>query len=209
MLLLALWMMASPAQHIADGEKAMAALEYETAAYELMLAATDPKATEAQRVHAHLRAGIAHRILGRDTDARVNFRYVLLRAPTTTLDESTSPKVRLFFESVRQEIDAERASAPVAQPVVEAAAAPPAEPAREGMSAGAMAGAAVAALGVVTLVGGAGGLVFAENALSDPSRAGAERTSLRTIGQTATVGVGVGALVAAAGAALFLVGDAP
>jgi hypothetical protein len=221
-LLIALLLVATPAKHIAEGEKAMVALEYETAAYELMLAATDPTATEAQRVHAHLRAGVAHRILGRDTDARVNFRYVLLRAPSTTLDETTSPKVRLFFESVRQEIDAERAAqdTSAANAIANAQAnaltspqtnAPSNAPASEsaGMSASSLAGAVVVALGVVTLIGGAGGVAYAETSLADGSRAGGERTSLRTMGQWSVASAGVGALVAAGGAALFIAGAAP
>ena len=175
-LLFALMLVATPAQHIAEGEKAMGALEYETAAYELMLAATDPSATEKERVHAHLRAGIAHRILGRDTDARANFRYVLLRAPSTTLDAATSPKVRLFFESVRQEIDAEHAAQSAnasASAAAVATARGNAEPGAtssappSGMSAGALAGVVVVVLGVAALVGGAGGVAYAESSLGD------------------------------------------
>lgn len=76
-----------------------------------MLAATDPAATDDEKLRAHLLAGIAHRVLGKDLDARVSFRYVLLHAPATTLPADSPPKVALFFESIRQELEAERAVA--------------------------------------------------------------------------------------------------
>ena len=95
---------------IARGEKLFADLEYDAAAAELMRAAAAPDASAAQRVHAHLLAGVANRVAGRDAEARLNFRNVLFAAPSPRLPEGTSPKVGSFFEAVRQEVDAERAA---------------------------------------------------------------------------------------------------
>ena len=61
-------------------------------------------------VQANLLAGIANRISGHDVEARVNFRYVLLRKPDWQLDEQTPPKVALFFAGIRQELIAEKSA---------------------------------------------------------------------------------------------------
>lgn len=204
-LLLALAAALSPAQHLQRGEAALSALEYETAAYELMLAATDPAATDAQKLRANLLAGIAHRVLGRDLDARLNFRYLLLRAPDTRLVEDPSPKVQLFFESVRQEVEAERASREPA-PTPPPAASSPAAPAAPPPSTSVVAGAVVGGLGVVALLGGGGALAFAETSLADPARPGAERTELRTLGMWSAAAAGTGLVLAAAGGVLLGLG---
>jgi hypothetical protein len=112
-LLLAALLLAAPepaAELLARGESLLEDLEYDLAAEELMRAAAARDATPAQRTRAHLLAGIANRIAGRDVDARLSFRNVLLAAPDTELPENTSPKVRAFFEAVRQEVAAERAA---------------------------------------------------------------------------------------------------
>lgn len=205
MLLLALVLSAalSPAEHLQRGEQALAALEYEAAAYELMLAATDPAATDAQKVRANLLAGVAHRVLGRDLDARMNFRYVLLRAPDTRLEEDPSPKVQLFFESVRQEVQAERAAQAVAAPPAPPASPPAAPPMPPGPGAAAIAGAVVGGLGLVAFLGGGGGLAFAEVSLADPTRPGVERSGLRSLGMWSALGAGAGALLAIGGGVLI------
>ncbi|MBI1946010.1 MAG: hypothetical protein HYS27_09955 [Deltaproteobacteria bacterium] len=189
----------TPAQHLARGEAAMAALDYEIAADELMRAATAPEASDDEKLRANLLAGIAHRILGRDLEARINFRYVLLRAPETTLDADAPPKVALFFASVRQEVEAERAAQAPALPRPEALPAPVPPAQQDGPSTAVVAGAVVAGAGAVVLVGGAGGLAYAESALADPTRPGAERGALRAVGQVSAVGAGAGVLLAIAG----------
>lgn len=144
--LLALCVTAGPTsagELLRRGEKALAELEYEQAAEDLMRAASAADATPAQRHQAHLKAGIANRILGRDVDARLNFRAVLLAAPDTQLPEGTPPKVLSFFESVRQEVLLERQSAP---PVPEEKRAP-ADPLTRAL----VAGGVTTGLGVVTL----------------------------------------------------------
>lgn len=192
----------TPAQHLARGERALADLEYEVAAEELMRAATSPQASDAEKLRANLLAGIAHRILGRDLEARINFRYVLLRAPDSKLDEGSPPKVSLFFESVRQEVEAERPAA-TPPPTPTSSPPPPAPPPAAGPAPGVIAGAVVGAGGVVVLLGGAGGLAFAETSLADPGRPGADRTSLRTVGQLSAAGAGAGALLAVVGGVML------
>lgn len=119
----------SAAELLARGEAALADLEYEAAAEDLMRAASAADATPELRVQAHLKAGIANRILGRDVDARLNFRSVLLAAPDTRLPEGTPPKVLSFFESVRQEVELERAAP-------RASSTPAPDPASGGLAAG-------------------------------------------------------------------------
>lgn len=94
----------TPAERIASGIAAFDALEYEAAAVELSLAADDARATEDERVRAQLYAGMCNRVLGRDTDARLNFIYVLKRAPHTELPPDVPPKIRSFFALVREEL---------------------------------------------------------------------------------------------------------
>jgi len=98
-------------EHIRRGQAALADLEYEIAADELMIAASDPAASDEQRLRANLQAGIANRVLGRDVEARLNFHYVLSRQPAAQLPPDTAPKIRSFFELVRQEILDGRSSA--------------------------------------------------------------------------------------------------
>lgn len=200
----------TPAQHLARGEQALASLDYEIAAEELMRAATAPEASEAEKLRANLLAGLAHRILGRDLEARINFRYVLLRAPDTRLAADTPPKVALFFESVRQEIDAERAARPDLA-VESAPSTPPTPPSEPGPSAFMLAGTVAGGAGVLALLGGVGGIAYAETSLADPARPGAERSSLRTVGQVSAAGAAAGALLAVAGGVMVGValGDEP
>lgn len=93
------------ASHLERGHAYVAELEYESAADEFMGAASDPGATEAQRVEANLYAGICHRILSRDVEARMNFRYVLKNDPDASLPEGTAPKIANFFELVRADME--------------------------------------------------------------------------------------------------------
>lgn len=127
----------------------MADLEYEAAAEDLMRAAAAADATDEQRLQAHLLAGIANRILGRDVDARLNFRSVLLAAPQTRLPEGTSPKVLSFFETVRQEVELER-RAPRADPRPEPKPDNPAEP-LTAQTRGLIAGGVTGGVGLLTL----------------------------------------------------------
>ena len=69
--------------------------------------------TEAQRMEANLHAGKLTRALGRDMEARIHFLYVLRRDPEYRLPKDVSPKIRNFYELVRQEV---RMNAPAPSP---------------------------------------------------------------------------------------------
>jgi hypothetical protein len=137
----------SATELLSRGDALLADLEYEEAAEELMRAASAPDATEDQRMEAHLKAGIAHRIVGRDVEARLNFRTVLLARPDTRLPPGTSPKVLTFFESVREEVVLERQGAPKAAPPAPDERAEPVAPFTRALVAGGI----TAGIGVVTL----------------------------------------------------------
>ena len=100
------------ADRIARGRAAMENLEFETAAEELTIAAIDSGASDDERIEANLYAGIANRILGNDVEAKLNFVYVLKNQPNVQLPDSTTPKVRNFFELIRQEVELTRVRAP-------------------------------------------------------------------------------------------------
>jgi hypothetical protein len=124
------------AERIAKGEALMEALDYEEAAEELMIALGDPRASDEELIRANLLAGVANRVLDRNVEARLNFHYVLTRAPSTALPPDTAPKIATFFELVRREVEAEQARA-APQPTEPAAEPAPAEdpakaPRREG-----------------------------------------------------------------------------
>jgi hypothetical protein len=112
------------AARLAKARSAMDHLEYEAAALELTLVAADPNATEEQRVEANLWAGVAQRVLGNDTDARLHFLYVLRRTPDAQLPSDVGPKIRTLFELVREEATNERRAnaPPTDSPTPEAAA---------------------------------------------------------------------------------------
>jgi hypothetical protein len=198
------------------GEKALADLEYDLAAEELMRAATAADATPEQRLRAHLLAGTANRIAGHDVDAQINFRYVLSNAPGTKLPDGTPPKVLTFFEAVRQQLQAENRPAQPA-PVAPAATAEPAapvepapaavtraEPAPATSSGGAFPlGLAVAGGGAAVALLGGVGLIGAEVYLTDPAADGGTRGTVQTLGVISAGVLGVGVIAAAVGAGLW------
>jgi hypothetical protein len=156
------------AERIARGEALIEQLEYEEGAQELMLALGDPRSTDDELLKANLLAGIANRVLDRNVEARLNFHYVLTRAPSTQLPPETAPKIATFFELVRREVEAEKVAkvaddapaAPdeVAEPVAAATPAPVPAPDEVGLGAFFWSGAIVlgASAGLAALfVGGA------------------------------------------------------
>lgn len=200
------------------GEQAMEALEYEMASYEFMSVAVDPEATEAQRLQAHLRAGFAHRILDKDTDAHLNFRYVLQRAPQTRLPADTPPKVFFFFESVRQEIGVERGadmtsggSAPTtaAATATATATAPPAATVGDGPSGAMVVGGLLATGGALAAITSGGFALMLEQQVSDPTAPGRERAQQLDTGRLCLVVAGVATLVGVVGGAMLFIGAAP
>ena len=199
------------AELIERGEKALADLEYDLAAEELMRAATAPDATPEQRLRAHLLAGTANRIAGHDVDAQINFRYVLTNAPDTRLPEGTPPKVLAFFEAVRQQVQSENRSASAVSPPQSTptpAPAPEAAPATNAAGAFPL-GLAVTGAGAAIAALGAAGLIGAEVYLMDPSADGGTRGSVQTLGVVSAGVLGVGLVAAIAGGALWGAGVLP
>jgi hypothetical protein len=191
---------------IARGEAALDDLEYEQAADELMLAASDPRATPDQRLKANLLAGVANRIIGRDVEARLNFRHVLQRQPDLRLAEDMPPKVTSFFELVRQEVAAERAAK---APDPRASASPPGTNAAGDAAAQVddvapgppVAGLAVLGVGGALLLGGAGAAIASEAVLSEPTLPPDEKEQWLLIGRVGLGAAAAGVVAAAVGGA--------
>lgn len=104
------------AEQIEVGRVALENLEYEQASEALMSALGDPRASDDELVQANLLAGVANRVLDRNVEARMNFHFVLTRAPDTGLPGGMSPKITTFYELVRREVEANRPK--VVKPVV-------------------------------------------------------------------------------------------
>lgn len=214
------------AERIARGEAALSSLDYDVAAEELTTAAADERATDDERMRANLLAGIANVIVGRDGHARLSFRYVLLRAPDTRLAPDTPQKVVSYFELVRHEIAAERASAapPAATPAATPAMSPlpttpgsttaqsraapvglvePVEPveAVEPIEAPLMPW-IVVGVGAVGAAAGAALLIVCEASLGQPPLLVEQKRELVLYGRIGAGVAAAGVLVAASGAAL-------
>ena len=74
------------------------------------------------------------------------------------------------------------------------------------MNAATLSGGALAAIGGLTLVGGTAGLAYAETSLSDPTRDGASRSGLKSVGQWSTGGVVLGLALTITGASIVWLG---
>lgn len=94
------------AEQMAQARLAEQGLDYDVAADLWQTLVSRQDLTAAQRFEANLNAGRVNRILGRDTEARMNFLYVLRQQPGHQLPPGTPPKVADFFELVRQEVQA-------------------------------------------------------------------------------------------------------
>jgi hypothetical protein len=145
-------------------------LEYEAARQELLDVIADPRASEDELLRAHMSAGEIARVMERDVDARMHFLYVLSRKPDMVMPDDRPPKIRTFFELLRQEVrDRDARDAALAGRAVESA--PEATPSSSEKTRGtpylAIAGGGVLALGVVGLgsalvLAGFGELIYAD-----------------------------------------------
>lgn len=116
----------SPQAHLVRGHAFMDDLEYLSAAQEFSVVTTHPDASEAEKQDARLHAGIAHRYMGNDVDARLFFMAVLKRNPQAQLPPGDHPpKLVTFFELVREEATAQAPPTLAPRP----AALPPPDPA--------------------------------------------------------------------------------
>lgn len=196
------------AERITRAETALESLDFEEAASELMVALGDARATEEELLHATLLAGITNRVLDRNVEARMNFHYVLTRAPDTKLAPDTSPKIGTFFELVRREVKAENARR--YQPPQGGAAAPglPPPPSTtvdesEGLGTLFWSGAGLvglsAALGASLVVG----VGVAELAVRNPDRAWSDKSGWMLAGRVALVSLSVPTVGAVVGGGLL------
>jgi hypothetical protein len=209
MLLLALALVSAPVDDaIARGEREMAALEYDTAADAFAAAASDKSASDSQKEHAGLLAGVCYRIAGRDVEARLAFRAVLLRNPSATLPPDTAPKVVAFFALVQQELAAEQeraslrpSTAAATTTTTPASPAPPAPIAPSPSSSGAsIVPLVVAGVGGAGLVAGGALAAVSEASLGDAQLDFAHKQNTLFVGRTGLVVAGAGFVVAAVGA---------
>jgi len=84
--------------------KAERELDYDHASDLWIEVISHPHVSEDQRVFANFRAGSVACIRSKMVEARMHFTYVLERFPGYRLPPKTSPKIRNFFELVRQEV---------------------------------------------------------------------------------------------------------
>ena len=80
-------------------------LEYMQCVELLAEVTSDVSATDAQLHQAHLLAGVTDVILERHVQARLHFVWVLKRRPDTSLPGHFPPKIRSFFQLVREEVE--------------------------------------------------------------------------------------------------------
>lgn len=100
---------APPGETLRRAERECAELEYELCAESAMAVAVDDAATVEERTRARFIAGSAQRVMGKDVDARLTFRALLLEAPEFTPPVETPAKVSQFFILVQTEVADERA----------------------------------------------------------------------------------------------------
>jgi hypothetical protein len=121
-LVTALWSLVyvaalAPPEELAERARfAEGDLDYDRAADLWLEVIGNPETSDTLRFEANLSAGAIERIRGNDTEARFHFQYVLRQDPEFRLPDDTPPKVRNFFELVRQEVKAEIARSSVVTP---------------------------------------------------------------------------------------------
>ncbi len=188
-------------RHIERGKAALENLEYQTAADELMIAASDKGATKAQRFEANLYAGMANVVIGHDVQARLNFLHVLQREPDHQLPPDTPPKILSFFELVRDEVKFTTGAAHPPDPVA------PAKTPAGGVPWMLWAGGGALVLGALAATAVLGQALLVEQLLSTPSSPGDVRAGLVLWGRANTVAGPVVVVVSlAAGAGLLVWG---
>lgn len=204
MLVLAISLFAlagTPAEDLAEARSAEAELDYQRAKILLVGLLDRADLSETESLEAHYLAGQIERILGNDTEARLHFMSVLNKQPEWPLAAETPPKVRTFFELVREEVK-ERRRAEEANKIEAKAPVPAPAPKGPPVLGIAVAGGGAAVM-VVGLVGGvAGEMMFAQTDAAFEDRAVA-----RTLAIGGWTAAAVGALVGAGGAALLVAGE--
>jgi hypothetical protein len=204
MLVLAISLFAlagTPAEDLAEARSAEAELDYQRAKILLVGLLDRGDLSETESLEAHYLAGQIERILGNDTEARLHFMSVLNKQPEWPLAAETPPKVRTFFELVREEVK-ERRRAEEANKVE--AKAPVPAPAPKGPP---VLGIAVAGGGAAVMVAGLVGGVAGEMMFAQTDAAFEDRAVARTLAIGGWTAAAVGALVGAGGATLLVAGE--
>ncbi len=204
MLVLAISLFAlagTPAEDLAEARSAEAELDYQRAKILLVGLLDRGDLSETESLEAHYLAGQIERILGNDTEARLHFMSVLNKQPEWPLAAETPPKVRTFFELVREEVK-ERRRAEEANKIE--AKAPVPAPAPKGPP---VLGIAVAGGGAAVMVAGLVGGVAGEMMFAQTDAAFEDRAVARTLAIGGWTAAAVGALVGAGGAALLVAGE--
>ena len=90
-------------------------LEYLDASQRYMEIIVDPRATDEHLLEANMYSGIIQRVLGNSVEARLHFAKVLRMKPDAKLPDNQAPKIVVFFDLVRQDLQSEVAVPPVEQ----------------------------------------------------------------------------------------------
>lgn len=186
----------SPAEVLVAARAAEADLDYERARRLIDGLLSRPDCGPQERLQAHALAGQIERTAGNDAVARDHFLIVLRADRTFALPANTPPKVRTFFEAIRDEVAAE----PVVVTPVEVAGPVVVERAPPSPVAGIVVTSVGAAVGVAGIITGvAGEVVFADAGGNFDDRQNGRATAL-----AGWAGTAVGAVVTVVGVVLLL-----
>jgi len=191
---------ATPAQDLSEARAAEADLDYQRAKILLVGLLDRSDLSEQEQLESHFLAGQIERILGNDTEARLHFFSVLSKKPDWVLAPETPPKVRTFFELVREEVKERQRAEEAKKPVVVEAPPPPPPPSP-------ILGTVVAGSGGAVLVAGVAAGVVGELMFSKTDVPFEDRAVGRTLALVGWAGAGVGALVGVGGLALLAAGE--
>ena len=192
---------ATPAQDLSEARAAEADLDYQRAKILLVGLLDRRDLSEQEQLESHFLAGQIERILGNDTEARLHFFSVLSKKPDWALAPETPPKVRTFFELVREEVKERQRAEEAKKPIVVEAPPPPAPPPAP------IVGTVVAGSGGAVLVAGVAAGVVGELMFAKTDVPFEDRAVGRTIALVGWAGAGIGALVGVGGLALLVAGD--
>jgi hypothetical protein len=193
---------ATPAEDLAEARAAEAELDYQRAKILLVGLLDRADLSDSERLESHFLAGQIERILGNDTEARLHFMSVLNKQPDWPLAAETPPKVRTFFELVREEVKERRRAEDAAKAERDANVIAVVEPKGPPVL-----GIAVAGGGAAVMVAGLVGGVVGEMMFSQTDAAFEDRAVARTLAIGGWTAAGLGALVGAGGAALLVAGE--
>jgi len=200
LLLATVLMSATSAEVLVAARAAEAELDYPKARSLIteLLARTDAAPLEV--LEAHVLAGQIERTAGNDDGAREHFLFVLRRDVAWTLPANAPPKVRTFFELVRDDVVAE-SKATVAPAIADGPLLSPATKAPP------IAGFVVAGVGAAVAVAGVATAAIGESGFADAGSAFEERASNRAVALAGWSGVAVGVVVGVVGIALLVAAE--